>query len=181
MGDGSVSLILDVNGLAANGHVLTEQHDCSLSDANVGVIDSQSSQSSWLLVDPGDGSHAAIPLASVERLEEFSADQIETASGHQVVQYRGQIMPLVPLQGGSYFSPAETGLLQVVVFAYGHQCVGIVVGRILDVVDGSGMAGDGGPSGAKTRVISGRVTSLINLEDFVINSMPMLADIFTAA
>ena len=146
----------------------------------MGTNDVRSDQASWLLVDPGDGSHAAVRLSSVERLEEFSREQIETASGHQVVQYRGQIMPLVSLSGG-YYSGAECDMLQVVVYAKGLQCVGIIVGRILDVVDDSDAGNESAQSGMKTRVISGRVTSLVDLEEVVLNCMPMLSDVFSAA
>ncbi|MCA9169253.1 MAG: chemotaxis protein CheW, partial [Planctomycetales bacterium] len=181
MGDGSVSLILDVNGLAAHGHVLTEQHDYSQHADGSLSGDTHFKQTTWLLVDPGDGSHAAIRLASVERLEEFSGEQVEMAAGRQVVQYRGQIMPLIALNGGGYYPEGEGDVLQVVVYAKDDQCVGIIVGRILDVVDESNMLDDCAHRGSKTRVISGRVTTLINLEDVVLNSMHILSDIFTVS
>jgi hypothetical protein len=39
----------------------------------------------------------AIPLDTVTRLEEFPRDRIEHAGSREVVQYRGQILPLVRL------------------------------------------------------------------------------------
>ncbi|MCA9189409.1 MAG: chemotaxis protein CheA, partial [Planctomycetales bacterium] len=70
MGDGSVSLILDVNGLASQGNVLVEHQDRSMSDAGWMSSDRSDDRSQWLLIDPGDGGRAAISLASVSRLEE---------------------------------------------------------------------------------------------------------------
>jgi two-component system chemotaxis sensor kinase CheA len=77
----------------------------------------------------------------VARLEEFPTDAIEIAGDQEAVQYRGQIMPLVRLAGtlGTRHAPAAAageGPLQVVVVqAAGGRNVGLVVDRILDIVD----------------------------------------------
>jgi hypothetical protein len=41
----------------------------------------------------------AILLSLVARLEEFSQSVVEKAGGQEVVQYRGQILPLIRLTG----------------------------------------------------------------------------------
>jgi two-component system chemotaxis sensor kinase CheA len=84
----------------------------------------------------------AIDLAAVARLEEFSINALEIAGDRETVQYRGQIMPLVRLSETQQMrhGNAETkeGSLQVVVVRAGKgRNVGLVVDRILDIVDES--------------------------------------------
>ena len=80
----------------------------------------------------------ALPLSLVSRLEEFPRNAIERTGPLEVVQYRGQIMPLVRISA-VYHEPT-VGLddqrpLQVVVYAEKNRCVGLVVDRILDIVE----------------------------------------------
>ncbi len=80
----------------------------------------------------------AVPLALVSRLEEFTRAQVEHAAGCQVVRYRDQILPLVDLASllGSGSSDESQDPLQVVVFDDGrHHRVGVVVDRIIDIVE----------------------------------------------
>jgi two-component system chemotaxis sensor kinase CheA len=72
-------------------------------------------------------------------LEEFPATAVEHAGGRDVVQYRGEILPLVHL-ADALGVPAAYDLkpgepLNVVVHAHGDRSVGLVVGRILDIVE----------------------------------------------
>ena len=78
----------------------------------------------------------AIPLSQVARLEEFSLAKIEKTGSREVVQYRGQIMPLVRLsQMLGLSSEEERDTLQVVVYSYQGRSVGLVVDRIIDIVE----------------------------------------------
>ena len=43
----------------------------------------------------------AVPLGLVARLEDIPRDKIEISCGAPVTQYRGKLMPLVPLSGQS--------------------------------------------------------------------------------
>lgn len=87
MGDGAVALILDMLGLAQKGNVLTEHRDRALAEGASSSRDRSSDLQSMLIVDPGDGSRAAIDLSTVARLEEFSESQIERSGHGEVVQY----------------------------------------------------------------------------------------------
>jgi two-component system chemotaxis sensor kinase CheA len=94
-----------------------------------------------LLFRAGSFERLAVPLSLVSRLEEFPREVLEWADGRRVVQYRGKILPLVPLQ--QILEP-EIGLsieeadpLQVVVFGTDERCVGIIVDQILDIVEES--------------------------------------------
>ena len=81
----------------------------------------------------------AIPLAMVARLEEFPRSVVEHAGTQEVMQYRGQIIPLLRL---SEIIPATrdadmqaAGSIQVVVYSEGARTVGLIVDRIVDIVE----------------------------------------------
>ncbi len=52
---------------------------------------------SLLVFRAGSPNPKAVPISLVTRLEEIDAATIETTSGRPLVQYRGQLMPLVPV------------------------------------------------------------------------------------
>jgi len=57
--------------------------------------------------------------------------------GREVVQYRGSILPLARLDRllGSYSEAPTNGELLVVVFTHGDRSAGLIVDKILDIVD----------------------------------------------
>ena len=138
MGDGRVALILDVLGLARHTSVLENANRESAQEriADGHSAGSTGTRQSVLLFSVGGGQPAAIPLSHVARLEEFPTEDIERAANSEVVQYRGQIMPLVRVgqvlnRGGA--EAEET--IRVVVYNHRGVNVGLVVDRILDTVD----------------------------------------------
>ncbi len=145
MGDGKVALILDVLGLAQHARVAHENRERAASEAEAKQASEEpcaSGRQALLLFQYGASGRMAIDLAAVARLEEFPPDSLEIAGDRETVQYRGQIMPLVRLAAvlGTRHAPAppQQGCLQVVVVhaSQGHN-VGLVVDRILDIVDES--------------------------------------------
>ena len=139
MGDGKVALILDVLGLAQHAHVIEEGREHSI-EAESKQKEGAAERQPLLLFQHGASGRMAIDLGAVARLEEFSNEAIEIAGDQEAVQYRGQIMPLVRLAetlGTRHALAAATdGPLQVVVVhAAGGRNVGLVVDRILDIVD----------------------------------------------
>lgn len=176
MGDGSVALILDVIGLAQKANVLTERRDQTLrGQSSDAAAERLSALQSLLVVDPGDGSRVAMPLSTVSRLEEFLTTDIERSGHFEVVQYRGHIMPLVRLGSGgmaSYDQVEER--LPVVVYGSDKKSVGIVVGRIVDIVQHDLSQDDGDAALPGRHVIQGRVTELIDLEQLVRSVCPSI-------
>jgi two-component system chemotaxis sensor kinase CheA len=135
MGDGGVALILDVGGLACRaGMILHEQRLAG--DEKAVTADIQPEHDRLLLCEAGTGRRIAIPLHQVTRLEEFSTERIEQTVDGEVVQYRGKILPLVHLPAEYGASSAGKDSLQVVVSEQHGRMVGVVVEKILDVVDG---------------------------------------------
>ncbi|MGN6605569.1 MAG: chemotaxis protein CheA [Jatrophihabitans sp.] len=167
MGDGRVALILDVAGLAhAQGVSATPASttaDTRGTDSDVEAL---------LVLDVGSGRRAALPLAQVARLEEFSADRIERSGRAEVVQYRDGLLPLVRLASAiGVPEPADDPeLISVVV--HGDDVdgrVGIVVGRVLDVVETSVKASRVGRRNGVigSAVVQDRVTDLVDLDTVV--------------
>ena len=86
-----------------------------------------------LLFRAGDKAPKAVPLALVARLEEVDVSKIEISNGRTLVQYRGQLMPLVPLDPNHKF--AESGRQPVLVFSDRERSMGLIVDEIVDIVE----------------------------------------------
>ena len=138
MGDGRVALILDVLGIGQSSGVLAESREQARAAAEQRTL-SGVEQQRLLLFRAGSFERLAVPLSLVARLEEFPQSSIEHAGGCQVVQYRNQILPLIPLRDVLESGSPELGQpadpVQVIVFNDGDRSVGLVVDQILDVAE----------------------------------------------
>jgi two-component system, chemotaxis family, sensor kinase CheA len=136
MGDGKVALILDVLGIAQRAHVVSEVCNRPLAEHAADGGEHVDGRQTLLIVAIGDR-RLALDISLVSRLEEIPHSQIEKAADHDVVQYRGQIMPLLNVGRLLGISTAEEELrpLQVVVHSNGDRSVGLVVDRIIDIVE----------------------------------------------
>jgi two-component system, chemotaxis family, sensor kinase CheA len=169
MGDGTIALILDVMGLAAAAGLTGEMREPSLTTAlqNEGV--SGQRLETLLLADLGDTQRFALPTSMISRLEKMPSAAIEYSDGREVVQYRGTIMPLIRLNEvfGS-FPPEDRAQeeFQIVVYADRDRCCGLVVNRILDIVETElqfSTSHDTEDNLLGTAVIQRRVTDVLNL------------------
>jgi len=131
LGDGTVIMILDPNGLA--GEIVTSMEDEAHYAANAAAAAEPQNTQRLLLVRAGGNEPKAVPLALVTRLEEFQPDAIETTNGRLVVQYRGRLMPIVPL--GGQIGGMQGQRQPVLVFSEGHGAIGLAVDQIVDVVE----------------------------------------------
>ena len=187
MGDGRVALILDVLGLARQGHVVGEQRsDAAAASAALGGTQAQGSTTSLLLVAAGDHRRTlAIPLADVTRLEKFPGDALEVAGRHAVVRYGDRILPLVDLSamvGAGSGSLSGRTQLDVVVHGAGESSVGLVVDEVLDIVQErvEVQGASGGSAGlAGAAIIRGGVADLVDIEQVV--AQAGIADLVGAA
>jgi two-component system chemotaxis sensor kinase CheA len=146
MGDGKVALILDVLGLAQRANVVSETRDRSLAEKSAEVVEHAAQKQSFLLFAGLGGSLMAIPLDTLARLEEFPVTQVEMSGSQWVTQYRRQILPLVRLNvvmeerrnklRGLQGPPAQDSTsLQVLVLNHEGRSYGLVVDKILDIVE----------------------------------------------
>jgi two-component system chemotaxis sensor kinase CheA len=133
LGDGSVIMILDPNGVARGAGITAEgrAEDQQTMSAAVGIR--SDSSTSLLLFRAGDQTPKAVPLGLVARLEDIPVERIEMSGGTPVVQYRGQLMPMVPIAG--HWEAPASGRQAVLVFTEGQRSMGLMVDEILDVVE----------------------------------------------
>jgi two-component system chemotaxis sensor kinase CheA len=133
LGDGSVILIIDPNGLAQTigSAGTTQQIAGNGSDAQHHADDGMTE--SLLLFRAGSPQPKAVPLSLVTRLEEIDPKAIEVSNGRHMVQYRGQLMPLVPANDAVRIKDA--GAQPLLIFSDRGHAMGLVVDEIVDIVE----------------------------------------------
>jgi two-component system, chemotaxis family, sensor kinase CheA len=183
MGDGEVVLILDVLGTAQHAHVIPELRDEKTTKNAVPLQEPIAELQSLLLFVGPDDARMAVPLSQVTRLEEFSRSSLERTGGEDVVQYRGDILPLVnirdllPERRESDRRLPSKGerdkTIQAIVYSKGDHRVGLVVEDIVDTVEDSLV--DLRPASREgvlaSVVIHGRITEILDLEEICADLM----------
>ncbi len=93
LGDGSVVPILECNGLIHRMNIPVEAEGAG----NMSVVQHQDNESDkqYTLVFVASGKRYAIPMLLVERLEMVEARDVEQAGNREVLQYRGQVTPVL--------------------------------------------------------------------------------------
>lgn len=141
MGNGRIALILDVLGLAQEAGVVAERGAHQTHQRDQAAQNELDDGTTTLVVRVGTSGRLALPLSSVDRLEEVRPDSIEYSAETEVVQYRGGILPLVRLGSTLGYAPeaqaqvGENDLVPVVVYDAGHSSLGLVVEEIIDIVE----------------------------------------------
>ncbi len=136
MGDGQVALILDASGLAHSSGIAT------ISGAARSELKYQepqrelSGENRALLTFYNGGQQLAVPLELVERVEKISAQAVEYVGGRRVMQYHGQVMPLMEVGDiTSAGSLDEERDLVVIVFAFAGREFGLAANTPVDSID----------------------------------------------
>jgi two-component system, chemotaxis family, sensor kinase CheA len=168
MGDGKVALILDVLGLAYASQVISKMRDGALVDPNGRAKDGTGEPQTLIILGTGTSRRLALPISQVARLEKISKDAVEYADHQEVVQYRGKILPLIRLAGFLGLESndnTEESLLNVVVYNEDERSFGLVIDKIIDIVETSLQLNH--PSARDgllgSVVIHDRVTDLVDL------------------
>jgi len=167
-GDGRVALILDVVGLAERAAIGVSERRAGVRTGTEDSVQTDRKSERLVLFRSGTGARMALPLDTVARLEEFSRDKIETIGDQEVVQYRGEIMPLIHLTEMFGGRRGTGDLLQVIVHASEAGSVGFVVEAIEDIVESAAGADSrsGGRRGVRgARVVQGLVTELLDADE----------------
>ncbi|GEO80219.1 hybrid sensor histidine kinase/response regulator [Pararhodospirillum oryzae] len=162
LGDGSVIMILDPNGIASATGEVTMGTSSGATEAQQTLGRSAEDRTSLLVFRAGNNDLKAVPLALVARLEEIEVDKVERSFGKPVVQYRGQLMPLVGI--GDNLALKDEGRQPILVFSDRDRSMGLVVDEIVDIVedhlkvelraDLKGVVG--------TAVVNGKATDIID-------------------
>jgi two-component system, chemotaxis family, sensor kinase CheA len=177
MGDGKVALILDVLGLAQRSGVLSGARERARADKVVPTELAGDRHTVLLFAAPGGG-RMAIPLALVARLEEFPRSAIERVGRQTVVQYRDDILPLIhvsrilnsrPKTKSPDGTSSKSETVPVVVYAGHGKSVGLVVGRILDIVEATIVTRSQAnrPGVLFSAVVQDRVTEFLDVEGII--------------
>ena len=173
LGDGSVIMILDPNGIAsmANSGVSDNAGD-EAADADLVRRAASSEKETMLVFRSGQDHPRVVPLSLVARLEEIDVNEIERSDGRLMVQYRGALMPLI-LSDPS-MKLVEEGRQPVLVFSDRQYTMGLAVDQILDIVEddlditlSSGQAGSIGSA-----IIDGKASQIIDVAYYLGQAFP---------
>jgi two-component system chemotaxis sensor kinase CheA len=166
LGDGSVIMIVDPNGLSsAVGNLASDTRPTVEAEAD--HRDNSEAATSLLVFRAGSQSPRAVPLALVTRLEEIDAKRIEVADGLHLVQYRDKLMPILPVDATTPIR--REGGQPILVFADEGRYMGIAVDAIVDIVEdrlsielasrSEGILG--------SAIVKGQVTEIVDVGHFL--------------
>ena len=133
LGDGSVIMILDPNGIASMSGEAVMSENVDLMAEEEDAIADQARKTSLLVFRSGQGALKAVPLQLVSRLEEINAKDVEETNSCHVIQYRGTLMPLFPFENKK--DMVWEGNHPALVFSENNMSMGIIVDEIVDIVE----------------------------------------------
>ncbi|AZU04934.1 CheA signal transduction histidine kinase [Glycocaulis alkaliphilus] len=160
LGDGSVIIILDPNGLSQQLAHATEETPAA---EELAASSADPSRQRLLLVRAGEDDVKAVPVSLITRLEEFDGSTIEVVDARHVVQYRGRLLPLAHASGVDEFR--RDGRQAVLVFSEEGRSAGVAVDEILDVVEETLdlQMGSERPGVIGSAIIKGRATEVLDI------------------
>lgn len=129
LGDGSVILILDTNGLATA--LSKDAATAAKEEENVEETTRQT-ESILLFKTLGPALHA-VPLSSVHRIESFDMSESEVVQGDVIVQYRERMLHIHSIDGPAGIS--SEGRQTVLVFGSDDRAVGLAIASIEDIAE----------------------------------------------
>ena len=167
LGDGSVIMIIDPNGVAQAFGSNDASQLGAAETADNGTASADETSTSLLVFRAGSTQPKAVPLSLITRLEEIDAQKIELSNGRHMVQYRGQLMPLITMSENVRVK--GEGAQPLLVFSDGSRSMALVVDEIVDIVDdhlhiqvGSDNAGVLGSA-----IVRGLATEIIDVGHFL--------------
>jgi len=183
MGDGRVALVLEVLNLAQRANVFSGTKSRALPQQQRSPHASTAESESLLLFALDAGGQMAIPLSQVARLEEFPRTQLENLGRRQVVQYRGELLPLIDVSRAIdrlQIDPPQRGdrskrmgaTVPVIVYTHATDPVGLMVGKLLNIVPepSSARSQTNRPGVLFTAVVQEKVTEIIDVPALLASS-----------
>lgn len=166
LGDGSVIMIIDPGAVYRRVGQAEE-----VVEEVVEAVQKKRCQrpetTSMIVFQAGGEQPKAVPLSLVTRLEELDATSFEQGDGRTLVQYRGELMPIVAAD--PYAPIATTGIQPVLVFTYNGLAAGMAVDKIVDIVEEAldiEMAADR-PGLLGVAVIKGKATEVLDVSHYL--------------
>ncbi len=169
LGDGSVIMILDPNGVAnATGKVdSTETMDTEKEE--VANRSDALEKTSLLLFNAGGKAPKAVPLSLVARIENVKAANIEYSNNQMLIQYREGLMPLAFFDQSAQIDTESNKDIPVLVFSDGDKSIGLIVEQVIDIteqhIDVQLSATQGGLLGSS--IIEGKATDVIDVGHYL--------------
>lgn len=173
LGDGSITLILDVFRVGLAAGVVSDVRSRALSADTATPSTPAPGLNRVLLLRGTDDERMALDLSRVSRLESLDRGRIERVGDNLVVQYRSEILPVIDLQRAlperrtnRRNEPAENSdEASVVICTVDGRSCGLLVHQILDIVDADlSDATAGSREGIEAcSVIDGRINEIIDL------------------
>ena len=131
LGDGSVALILDCDALGD----LAKPVETAPQAADDAATEIQDARRQLLLFRAGPGPLKAVELALVTRLERVMSSDIEQPGPQAVLQLRGELAPVVTLDGAPAPLAACPRVQPLIILASAEGPVALAVEEIVDVVE----------------------------------------------
>lgn len=167
MGDGRVSLILDVAGLARQADLRPLSDAEKKAHKDQQGTSEQATRQSLLLFRNGAEEHCAVPLRLVLRVEQIKTADIEVKGGKKVIQYRGGSLPVFALEEvASVEMLEESESLAVLLFVIGGHEVGLLAVPPLDVMELDLVVDESTlrqPGISGSAIIQGKTTLLVDI------------------
>ncbi|NOZ93411.1 MAG: chemotaxis protein CheA [Acidobacteria bacterium] len=143
MGDGRVTLILDVLGLARRAHLEVDAEAVSGGTDETPPGDAAAPRESYLVFRSPDDGRMAVPLENVVRLDKVPREAIERVGDGFALQYQGDLLPVVYLlehveerRSAPRIALEEPDdLLDLLLYSDAGRTVGLVIGRVVDIVE----------------------------------------------
>lgn len=145
LGDGSIALILDVNGIGRLSMQTAEKPKEVEADERDQADRENATIQDFLIVRLKSPTRHAIVLGYVHRLEEFEASRVEWSGAQRVIRYGQTILPILSLNemlgyGSTKLVPREAienELLPIVVIQKAGRLFGLEVDEIVDTLSTS--------------------------------------------
>ena len=168
LGDGAVIMIIDPNGIAQSlGSTVTSQMTAADAAQAGESADTAETSTSLLVFRAGSSQPKAVPLSLITRLEEIDARKIELSNGRHMVQYRGQLMPLISLNADA--GVKGEGAQPLLVFSDGRRSMALAVDEIVDIVEDhlAIQVSGGNPGVLGSAIVKGHATEIIDVGHFL--------------
>jgi two-component system, chemotaxis family, sensor kinase CheA len=171
LGDGSVIMILDPNGIAEASGGAANTDSAAAAEASV-AVGQENQRVTMLVFRAGADTPKAVPLSLIARLEEVDGGTIEFGDGRPVVQYRGKLMPLITLDPS--YSAKREGRQPILVFTDGTRTMGLLVDEIVDIVeDRLQIEMSGKRQGyLGSAIVAGKSTDIVDTAHFLTQAYP---------
>ena len=135
LGDGYVIPIIECNGLAQLLNLSAEAE--AAVDGCRARRGTRPRETQYIIVFRSGRARYALPMTLVERLEEIEPERFEMAGGREVLQYRGDVIPVLEWSRlvGEEDAETPTGTRSCLILADEHKRMCLRVGAIEDILE----------------------------------------------